>query len=150
MNEKLISALFEYVKGNITSDKLMGIASETLDIYKVDKDGQFYYILSKLFDDPDDNIIQVKKEYVINILSKYLKQQISLEEFQLWFWDIVGLNVDTEDPDEEELIVYLVHTFDNQEIFEIDNDMIKKTLEVLNANWDSVKTIKLVKEIISN
>ncbi|WP_263600760.1 hypothetical protein [Cytobacillus stercorigallinarum] len=32
----------------------MEVASESLDIYKVNKDSQFYYLLSELFD-PEDN-----------------------------------------------------------------------------------------------
>lgn len=114
-----------YVNGKMNRKLLIQKANQYYKLNTYHKEGIFFNLLGELFEDPEDNELLVTRESIIRVLDNYIQKSISLEDLELWFWDVLNLNIQGNDS-EEELIFYLLYLFDNLEINEItDNHMIE-------------------------
>lgn len=148
MRGKLKELSADYVKSNIRRERLIEIACKDIDLDRINKEAQFYCLLRELFDDPEDNILHVKREDIAKVINNYMQKSITLEEFQLWFWDVLNLNIEGDDI-EQELISYILYTFDNLEINGITDSKIGKVLEILDNISNADLALKNIKDVIA-
>lgn len=133
----------QYVNGEMDRELLIQKANQYYQLNTYHKEGVFFILLGELFEDPEDNELIVTRDSIIRILDNYIQKSISLEDVELWFWDVLNLNIQGDDS-EEELIFYLLYLFDNLEINGItDNHMIE-----VNGILKSVLHAKLALEEI--
>lgn len=85
MKEKLTELLVEYVQGEKTRKHVIEDGCRYFNLRSLNEDSQVYYLLNEVFDDPDDNLLTIRKKDVIQVIENYLQNRSSLEEFQLWF-----------------------------------------------------------------
>lgn len=145
INKELIEAAHKYVKGEIKRELVIQKANKYFELKTYHKEGIFYNLLGKIFDDPEDNELLVTRESIIQVLDNYIKKSISLEEIELWFWDVIDLNVNENDS-EEDLIYYLLHFFDNLAINVITNEQIIEVNRILKNTKNSECALKKVKK----
>jgi hypothetical protein len=125
IKKEMVELASTYVNGKMNRKLLIQKANQYYKLNTYHKEGIFFNLLGVLFEDPEDNELLVTRESIIRVLDNYIQKSISLEDLELWFWDVLNLNIQGNDS-EEELIFYLLYLFDNLESNEItDNHMIE-------------------------
>ena len=117
MEKEIRELVTKYVKGQVERDFLIQIADKYYNLKVYHEESAFYNLLEELFEDPDDNELQITRDSIIQVLDNYIKKTISLEDVELWFWDVLQLYIKGDDS-EQELIGYTLYLFDNIDINE--------------------------------
>lgn len=138
MREKISALTHQYVRGEIERTKVIEEASKCYKLNTHHKEGIIFNLFGHLFEDPEDNELSVTRRAIIRILTKYIKRVITLEDAELWFWDVLHLTIDG-NAQEEELISYLLSYYDNLDINGITGKETEKVLEILKNVSDSDK-----------
>ena len=149
MEKEIRELVTKYIKGEVERDFLIQIADKYYNLKVYHKESAFYNLLEELFEDPDDNELQITRDSIIQVLDNFIKKTITLEDVELWFWDVFDLNILGEDS-EQELIIYLLHLFDNIEINGITDIHIIKVIETLKCTSNSEKAEKKIQKIFAN
>lgn len=115
MEAELRALVDGYVKGAIKREYLIGNVGPKFIRKPYHEDSIFYNLLEIIFDDPEDNDLKITRSAIFKVLTNYINNTISIEEVELWFWDVLNLNI-SGDNAEGELIAFLLYLFDNLEI----------------------------------
>ncbi|MGO1060121.1 hypothetical protein ACTL32_13380 [Planococcus sp. FY231025] len=130
MEAELRTLVNEYVKGAIKREYLIGNVNPKFIRKPYHEDSIFNNLLEIIFDDPEDNDLEITRGAIFKVLTNYINNSISIEEVELWFWDVLNLNI-SGDIVEEELIAFLIYLFDNLEINRLTDGQILDIIVVL-------------------
>src|SRR5690606_2049403 len=130
-------------------------ANEYFKLESYHEESLIFNFFEEIFDDPDDNELRINRNGIIRVLDNHIRKLISLEEVELWFWDVLQLNIEDEDADgnlnsEGELIVYLLYLLDNIAINGITEGRMIEIREILISIPDAVQALEEVKKIFEN
>lgn len=93
--------------------------------------------------------MRITRNGIIQVLDNHIRKLISLEEVELWFWDVIDLTVEESDS-EEDLIYYLLFLFDNIAINGVTKMHMIEIHEILIAIPDAVQALEEVEKLFEN
>lgn len=137
----------DYVKGKISRDRLIQHADSEFISKIYHKESIFYNLLEIIFEDPDDNELEITRAAIIQVLSNYNTHSFSIEEVGLWFWDVLNLNVSGNES-EQELIGFLLYLFDNLEINGLTDGHILKITEILKNVLHAERALAEIRKVL--
>lgn len=143
IKKEMVELATTYVTGKLDRELLIQKASQYYKLNTYHKEGIFFNLLEELFEDVEDNELLVTRDSIIRILDNYIQKSITLEDVELWFWDVLHLNTQG-DNSEKELIFYLLYLFDNLEI----NGITEKHMIEVNRVLKGVQHAELALEKI--
>lgn len=146
MKADILKATHQYVRGEIPRAEVIKKAGNYYKLNTYHEEGIISSLFSHLFEDPEDNELSVTRKAIMRILNNYLERKMTLEEAELWFWDVLHLNIDGPEQ-EEELISYLLYLYDNLAINGITGKETEEVLGILENVSDSERARRKIKEI---